>query len=168
MKAETADKLADASAQLDSAIAQAQALASQETALNASKAALEMELKMMQEAAGQNAVLLQLANGIVMAATTEIPGVQPPPVPKPDNLDDAAWTAAKSDAPKFIEEYISDEVWSVVWASVAQGAGTALPDSMKQMTRANFLTTLNAPARVAEIETELANQIGSASCRERV
>ena len=156
-QAETADKLADASAQLDSAIAQAQALASQETALNASKAALEMELKMMQEAAGQNAVLLQLANGIVMAATTEIPGVQPPPVPKPDNLDDAAWTAAKSDAPKFIEEYISDEVWSVVWASVAQGAGTALPDSMKQMTRANFLTTLNAPARVAEIETELAN-----------
>ena len=156
-QAETADKLADASAQLDSAIAQAQALASQETALNASKAALEMELKMMQEAAGQNAVLLQLANGIVMAATTEIPGVQPPLVPKPDNLDDAAWTAAKSDAPKFIEEYISDEVWSIVWASVAQGAGTALPDSMKQMTRANFLTTLNAPTRVAEIETELAN-----------
>ena len=156
-QAETADKLADASAELDSAIAQAQALASQETALNASKAALEMELGMMQEAAAQNTVLLRLAQGIVVAATTEIPGGQPALVSKPANMDDTAWNAAKSDAPKFIEEYVSDEVWGIVWAGVVQTAGTTLPDSMKQLSRTNFLTTLNAPARVAEIETELAN-----------
>ena len=110
---------------------------------------------MMQEAAAQNTVLLRLAQGIVVAATTEIPGGN-----RRWYRNQLIWMIPRGMPQKamhlnLLRNMFPDEVWGIVWAGVVQTAGTTLPDSMKQLSRTNFLTTLNAPARVAEIETEL-------------
>ena len=158
---DTAAELADASAQLDSAIAQAQALASQQTALEASKAALEAEKKGMEQAAAMQPQLNMLAGGIVMAAVTPGPDGTTL-VSKPEGMEDAEWqtilAGASSDPAGFIDKYISDEVWAVLWAGVAGSLpGGTLPEGFENMTRAQFLSALDAPARVAELETALTN-----------
>ncbi len=158
---DTAAELANASAQLDSAIAQAQALASQQTALEASKAALEAEKKGMEQAAAMQPQLNMLAGGIVMAAVTPGPDGTTL-VSKPEGMEDAEWqtilAGASSDPAGFIDKYISDEVWAVLWAGVAGSLpGGTLPEGFENMTRAQFLSALDAPARVAELETALTN-----------
>lgn len=158
---DTAAELADASAQLDSAIAQAQALASQQTTLEASKAALEAEKKGMEQAAAMQPQLNMLAGGIVMAAVTPGPDGTTL-VSKPEGMEDAEWqtilAGASSDPAGFIDKYISDEVWAVLWAGVAGSLpGGTLPEGFENMTRAQFLSALDAPARVAELETALTN-----------
>ena len=158
---DTAAELANASAQLDSAIAQAQALASQQTALEASKAALEAEKKGMEQAAAMQPQLNMLAGGIVMGAVTPGPDGTTL-VSKPEGMEDAEWqtilAGASSDPAGFIDKYISDEVWAVLWAGVAGSLpGGTLPEGFENMTRAQFLSALDAPARVAELETALTN-----------
>lgn len=145
-QAETADKLADASAQLDSAIAQAQALASQETALNASKAALEMELKGMQQLGANKDMLetltVQIANAVASQTGSSVSDI------------DSAVALIKT---------LDETVWGMMWGAIVNSSvpGVTIPDEMKSLTRDGFLDMLakaqTAPARVAEIETELAN-----------
>ena len=136
---DTAAELAQASAQLESAIAQAQALASQQTALEASKAALEAEKKAMEQLVPMVPVLEPLAQSVagILAG------------------------APVSDTAQAVEviKGASDEEWAAAWAAVvsAPGAGDALPEEMKTMTRTQFLAALNAPARVTELETALAD-----------
>ena len=140
-QAETADKLADASAQLDSAIAQAQALASQETALNASKAALEMELKGMQQLASNQSMLEGLACMIASGISST--------------------TVTDTTTAVGIIQAADDTAWGVAWQAIINTPGAAIPDEIKSLTKESFLGMLakaqTAPARVAEIETELAN-----------
>lgn len=142
-QAETADKLADASAELDSAIAQAQALASQETALNASKAALEMELKGMQQLASNQSMLEGLACMIASGISST--------------------TVTDTTAAVGIIQAADDTVWDGAWQTIINtpGVGATIPDEIKSLTKESFLGMLakaqTAPARVAEIETELAN-----------
>lgn len=154
---DTAAELADASAQLDSAIAQAQALASQQTALEASKAALEAEKKGMEQAAAMQPQLNMMAGALAAAAVT--PGADGTIlVTRPAEVSEADWAAALAQPATFIETYISDEVWTVLWSGVAGSlpAGT-LPEGFANMTRAQFLSALNAPARVAELDAALAD-----------
>lgn len=154
---DTAAELADASAQLDSAIAQAQALASQQTALEAGKAALEAEKKGMEQAAAMQPQLNMMAGALAAAAVT--PGADGTIlVTRPAEVSEADWAAALAQPATFIETYISDEVWTVLWSGVAGSlpAGT-LPEGFANMTRAQFLSALNAPARVAELDAALAD-----------
>lgn len=154
---DTAAQLADASAQLDSAIAQAQALASQQTALEASKAALEAEKKAMEQAAAMQPQLNMMAGGIVMAAVAPGPDGSAL-VTRPEGVSEADWAAAQADPAAFIDKYVSDEVWAALWSAVAGSLpGGTLPEGLDSMTRAQFLSALNAPARVAELETALAD-----------
>lgn len=154
---DTAAELANASAQLDSAIAQAQALASQQTALEASKAALEAEKKGMEQAAAMQPQLNMLAGGIVRAAVTPGPDGNAL-VPRPEDVSEEDWAAAQADPAGFIEKYISDEVWATLWAGVAGALpGGILPEGFENMTRTQFLSALDAPTRVAELETALTN-----------
>lgn len=149
---DTAAELADASAQLDSAIAQAQALASQQTALEASKAALEAEKKGLEQAKGMQAELQKAAAGIVFSATTDMGGGALVPAPTdPEEL--ARWEAAKAVPAVFIKEYISDEVWTTLWSAMAG----SMPDTLKTMSRTQFLTALDPDARIAEIDVALAD-----------
>ena len=149
---DTAAELADASAQLDSAIAQAQALASQQTALEASKAALEAEKKGLEQAKGMQAELQKAAAGIVFSATTDMGGGALVPAPTdPEEL--ARWEAAKAAPAVFIKEYISDEVWTTLWSAMAG----SMPDTLKTMSRTQFLTALDPDARIAEIDVALAD-----------
>lgn len=145
---DTAAELADASAQLDSAIAQAQALASQQTALEASKAALEAEKKAMEQAAAMQPQLNMLAAGIVQAAVATGPDGAAL-VTRPEGVSEEEWAAAQADPALFIGQYVSDEVWAA--------AAGSLPEGFDIMTRAQFLSALDAPARVAELETALAD-----------
>ena len=153
---DTAAELADASAQLDAAIAQAQALASQQTALEASKAALEAEKQGMEQAAAMQPQLNSMAGAVVLAAVT--PGPEGTAlVPRPESVSEADWLAAQADPAAFIETYISDEVWALLWQGMAAQGGEALPDAMKAMTRAQFVSALNAPARLEELDAALAD-----------
>ena len=145
---DTAAELADASAQLDSAIAQAQALASQQTALEASKAALEGEKKAMEQAAAMQPQLNMLAAGIVQAAVATGPDGAAL-VTRPEGVSEEEWAAAQADPALFIGQYVSDEVWAA--------AAGSLPEGFDIMTRAQFLSALDAPARVAELETALSD-----------
>ena len=149
---DTAAELADASAQLDSAIAQAQALASQQTALEASKAALEAEKKAMEQAAAMQPQLNMLAAGIVQAAVATGPDGAAL-VTRPEGVSEEEWAAAQADPALFIGQYVSDEVWAAAAGSLPGG----LPEGFDSMTRAQFLSALDAPARVAELETALAD-----------
>ncbi len=154
---DTAAELADASAQLDSAIAQAQALDSQQTALEASKAALEAEKKAMEQAAAMQPQLNMMAGGIVMAAVTPGPDGSAL-VTRPEGVSEEDWAAAQADPAAFIDKYVSDEVWATLWSTVAGSLpGGTLPEGFDSMTRAQFLSALDAPARVAELETSLAD-----------
>lgn len=134
-KGEMSAQLAKGSAEVDSATAQLNALLAEETTLNANKAAFEAEKTAMQQLAAMQTQVDTLACAVATAA----------------NPADAIAAITAMD----------DATFDLIWAGIVGASGATLPDTMKSMTRADFLTLYAqvqaAPARITAIDTELTN-----------
>lgn len=146
-KGEMSAQLAKGSAEVDSATAQLNALLAEETTLNANKAAFEAEKAAMQQLAAMQTQVDTLACTVASAAAQMIN-------PNAGAITDPA------DAITAITA-MDDAAFDLIWAGIVGTSGATLPDTMKSMTRKDFLALYAqvqaAPARITAIDTELTN-----------
>lgn len=145
-KGEMSAQLAKGSAEVDSATAQLNALLAEETTLNANKAAFEAEKAAMQQLAAMQQQVDILVLAVANAAQMADPNA-------PAITDPAAAIAAIT--------AMDDAAFDLIWTGIASNSNPPLPDTLKSMTREDFLALYAqvqaAPARITAIDTELTN-----------